>query len=592
MSEFEEDRDSLVERISREEARLARIEAARGESEERLRTLRMKLTSPDFEGRSSTRPPILKPPTANTEKVELFRTLFRGRTDVFPTYWHNPRKQTSGYSPTCSNEWVSGICEKPRVKCGDCPHQAFIPVTQQVLLDHLQGRHVAGVYPLLEDETCWLLAVDFDKGDWQEDVRAFRQICERFGLHAAVERSRSGNGAHVWFFFSQPVRATDARRMGSYLLTETMTRRHELPLTSYDQLFPNQDTMPRGGFGNLIALPLQHAGRRQGNTVFLDEDWIPFSDQWTYLASIPRLAPAVVENLAREASDLGRVVGVPMVDHVDDGVAEPWLRRSPHPSARLAGDGALPQRLRVTLAARLFVEKTGDSPAFFNEIKRLAAFQNPEFYKKQAMRLSTALTPRVIGCAEDLPKHIALPRGCQAPLEELTSALGVELALQDERTVGDVLEVEFCGVLSAEQSRASKALIAADTGIFVAPPGTGKTVLGIHLVAQRARSALILVHRTQLLDQWRAQLALFLDLPEKEIGQIGGGKRKVTGNIDVAMIQSLVRKGSVADEVASYGHVVVDECHHVPAVSFERVMSEVRAKYITGLTATPKRRDG
>ncbi len=374
--------------------------------------------------------------------------------------------------------------------------------------------------------------------------------------------------------------ATDARRMGSYLLTETMTRRYELPLTSYDRLFPNQDTMPRGGFGNLIALPLQHAGRRKGNTVFVDQDWIPFADQWAYLASIPRLAPTVVEKLAREASDSGRVVGVPRVDDVDEGAGSPWLRRSRRPSAQLAGDAALPNQLLVTLAGRPFVEKAGVSPALLNEIKRLAAFQNPEFYKKQAMRLSTALTPRVIGCAEDLPKHIALPRGCQAPLEELMSALGVELVVQDERTVGDVLEVEFHGELGTEQSRASKALIAADTGIFVAPPGTGKTVLGIHLVAQRARSTLILVHRTQLLDQWRAQLALFLDLPEKEIGQIGGGKRRVTGKLDVAMIQSLVRKGNVADEVASYGHVVVDECHDVPAVSFERLMSEVRAKFI------------
>jgi superfamily II DNA or RNA helicase len=380
--------------------------------------------------------------------------------------------------------------------------------------------------------------------------------------------------------------------LGSYLLTETMTRRHELPLTSYDRLFPNQDTMPRGGFGNLIALPLQHAARQQGNTVFVDADWIPFTDQWTYLASIPRLVPAVVEKLAREASDLGRVVGISMVDDGEVGATAPWIRRSPRTSRDLTSEGTLPKRLHAILAGRLFVEKSGVSSTLLNEVKRLAAFQNPEFYKKQAMRLSTALTPRVIGCAEDLPHHIALPRGCQAPLEELMSALDVELVVQDERAVGDELQVEFHGELSAEQTRASKALIAAGTGIFVAPPGAGKTVVGIYLVAERARSALILVHRTQLLEQWRAQLALFLGLPDKEIGQIGGGKRKLTGRLDVAMIQSLVRKGEVADEVAGYGHVVVDECHHVPAVSFERVMSEVRAKYVTGLTATPKRRDG
>ncbi len=303
MGGAEDNRDLLIERISREEARLARIELTRSDSEKRLLALRRQL---DSEDRPAAQQGVPHPPRSSAEKVELFRTLFRGRADVFPTHWRNLRKQTSGYSPACSNEWVSGICEKPRIKCGECPNQAFMPVTYEVVLDHLQGRHVAGVYPLLEDETCWFLAVDFDKADWQADVRAFRQTCERFGLHAAVERSRSGDGAHVWFFFSQPVPAIDARRMGSYLLTETMTRRHELPLTSYDRLFPNQDTMPRGGFGNLIALPLQYAGRQQGNTVFVNADWIAFADQWAYLASIPRLAPAVVEKLAREASDLGR----------------------------------------------------------------------------------------------------------------------------------------------------------------------------------------------------------------------------------------------------------------------------------------------
>jgi superfamily II DNA or RNA helicase len=592
MSEEDADRSALTRQIAREEARLVRVERIRNEAEARLVVLRKALSGLDVGDSPTTEPQFPQAPVSPTDKVRLFRSLFRGRADVFPTRWQNRRKKTSGYSPACTNEWAPGLCEKPRVKCGECPNQAFQQVTDRVVLDHLQGRHVIGIYPLLEDETCWLLAVDFDKGEWESDVRAFRETCEQFGVHAAVERSRSGNGAHVWFFFSEPVPAADARRLGSCLLTETMTRRHQLPLSSYDRLFPNQDTMPRGGFGNLIALPLQHASREVGNTFFVDADGKALPDQWAYLASIPRVEPVVVEKLVQDALAWGSVIGVPAVDEFELDPDSPW---APRPSRRRRGQISkeeLPCSVRAVLAGRLFVEKEGLPPAFLNEIKRLAAFQNPEFYKKQAMRLSTALTPRVIGCAEELSKFVALPRGCWESLLELANDVGVELRIDDERTTGSNIDVEFHGQLSEGQERASKKLLAADVGVLVAPPGFGKTVLGVHLVAARSRSVLVLVHRTQLLEQWRSQLALFLDLPETEIGQLGGGKRKLTGKIDVAMVQSLVRKGDVADEVAGYGHVIVDECHHVPAVSFERVMSEVRAKYITGMTATPRRRDG
>ncbi len=206
-------------------------------------------------------------PETSAEKVTLFRQLFRGRDDLYPKLWTNTTTGRKGYAPACANEWVRGICEKPRVKCGECPHQAFLPVTDQVVQDHLQGRHVVGVYLLLTDETCWLVAVDFDKRSWTDDVLAFAETCRMIGVPAAVERSRSGQGAHAWFFFAAPVCATAARKMACYLLTETMSRRHQLGMESYDRLFPNQDTLPRGGFGNLIALPLQHEPRQAGNTV-------------------------------------------------------------------------------------------------------------------------------------------------------------------------------------------------------------------------------------------------------------------------------------------------------------------------------------
>ena len=586
------DQDSLRREISTHEAELEKLDAERAEVENRLRQLRDRVVSHEPPGTEVGKPELRRTPGSKREKVALFRSMFSGRTDVYPKLWRNTKKNKQGYAPACANEWAPRVCDKPKVKCGECPNQAFLDVTDKVLLDHLQGRHVLGVYPLLGDETCRFLAVDFDKGMWQEDVAAYVAMGRRFGLTPAVERSRSGNGAHVWFFFSAPIPASDARKMASYLLTETMAGRPGLPLRSYDRLFPNQDTMPRGGFGNLIALPLQYEARQRGNTVFVDAKWEPFPEQWEYLAALPRIDPKRVEELAREASAKGKVLGVPGPNaSAEDGKA-PWLRRPSRQGAESRIVGPFLPEVKIVLSQQLFVEKAGLPPALVDRINRLAAFQNPQFYEKQAMRLSTALTPRIISCAEDLPGHIGLPRGCLTSLEELLNDHGIEPHVEDQRIEGDPQSLQFHGELTDLQKRASRALMAWDMGVFVAPPGSGKTVVGAHLIASRGRSTLVIVHRTQLLDQWRTQLGVFLDLKQEDIGQIGGGKRRVTGVVDVAMIQSLVRRGHVEDLVATYGHVIVDECHHVPAVSFERVMREVRARYVTGLTATPKRRDG
>lgn len=590
-------RDEILRELASVEASLADVERHREQLRARAEAIRSELaiasTAAHRSAPATPRSDSSDAPRTPADKVRLFRSLFRGRGDVFPVRFVSRKTSRAGYAPACSNKWQPGLCLlKSGGKCSDCENQAFVPVVDQLIIDHLQGRHVMGVYPLLEDETCWFLAADFDKVSWQADVSALAETCRSLGITIAIERSRSGNGAHAWFFFSAPVSANVARRMGCYLITETMSRRHELGMESYDRLFPNQDTMPRGGFGNLIALPLQHEPRQRGNTEFVDERFEPFADQWAFLASIERIQPTTAERIATEATRTGQVIGVRIAEADEQEELAPWSRPPSGRASVKAIAGPLPSEVKAVLAQRLYLEKEGLPPPLLNQLKRLAAFQNPEFYKKQRMRLSTATTPRVVSCAEDLPRHISLPRGCVSEVERLLLQHRVVLRTDDQRHAGAPMRLTFKGELTAIQREAAQELLAYDIGVFVAPPGTGKTVLGTYLVAERACSTLILVHRKPLLEQWKAQLAMFLNVHAKEIGQVGGGQRKPNGRIDVAMIQSLVRKEGVDDLVSGYGHVIVDECHHLPALSFERVLSETKARYVVGLTATPQRRDG
>jgi hypothetical protein len=597
-------REEIVDEINHAEQRLAELKSEIESQNARIAALRNNLDSLPPEQITLQPLTVSKPqmtvPVSSAEKVALFRSLFRGREDVFPRRWENLRNKRSGYSPACKNEWEYDLCEKKkgrsslkhRTTCGECQNQAFIPVSDEEITKHLMGQQVMGVYPLLKDETCWFLAIDFDKKAWQEDVAVFVETCGIHDVPVAIERSRSGNGAHAWFFFTAPVEAVSARKMGCFLITETMARRHQISMESYDRLFPNQDTLPKGGFGNLIALPLQHEARSHGNSVFVDVSFVPCLDQWAFLANVRHIDPILIQQIADEASRKGQVIGVRMSDFSDEDDLAPWNRPPSGRLRRMTITDPLPSTIHIVLSQRLFIEKTGLPSPLLNQIKRLAAFQNPEFYKKQGMRLTTTLTPRVINCAEELSGHIVLPRGCLLEVASLLQEYGISPDIEDKREQGLPIDLKFHGTLTPMQQQAAQALIAYDTGVFLAPPGVGKTVVGIHQITLRGRNTLILVHRKPLLDQWIAHLALFLGIDQKTIGQVGAGKRKPNGRLDVAMLQSLVRKRQVDNIVAGYGHVIVDECHHVPAVSFERVMSEVKARFVLGLTATLQRRDG
>lgn len=530
------------------------------------------------------------------EKVALFRSLFRGRSDVYPRRFESRLTGRAGYAPACGNEWARGICEKPRIKCADCPHRAFLPVTDEVIRWHLSGKDKAGaeftvgVYPMLLDETCYFIAIDFDKETWRDDVRAVMATCEKLEIPAGLERSRSGNGGHVWLFFAEAVPATLARKVGSFVLTETMERRPEIGLASYDRLFPNQDTLPKGGFGNLIALPLQKAPRMSGNSVFVDDALEPWPDQWAFLSGIRRVSKARVEALARDAETRGRVTGVRFVLAEDD--PDPWNAPPSRRSREAPIEAPLPVELEVILGDQIYLFKDALPAALRNRLLRLAAFQNPEFYRAQAMRLATYDKPRIIGCVEDLPEHLGLPRGCLDELRALFKDHRIKMRIRDDRVTGKPLALAFTGKLRPEQEVAAAAMLAHDTGVLSATTAFGKTVLAAHLIAARGVNTLVLVHRQQLMEQWVERLSSFLDIPAKSIGRLGGGRKKLTGGLDVALIQSLVRKGVVDDRVADYGHLIVDECHHLSAQSFEQVARRTKARFVCGLSATVTRKDG
>ena len=541
------------------------------------------------------------------EKVALFRSLFRGREDVFARRWQSRTSGKSGYQPVCVNEWNPVLCDKRKYQCAECPNRQFAPLTDTDIYRHLEGksadfRDVVGLYVIREDNTCYFLCADFDDKNcehgYENDVSAFVAVCRDWSVPCSVERSRSGNGAHVWIFFNEPIAAAKARKLGNVILTEAMNRDARLSFKSYDRFFPNQDMLPDGGFGNLVALPLQGQARRQGNSVFIDDNFLPYPDQWAYLQNIKKLAKTQVDDLL-----MRHATALPMGNLSSTSEAKPWVA----PPAPIIDNSDFPGRLAVVKSNALYISLNGLSAKVANHLKRIASFKNPEFYSRQAMRLTTYNVPRIISCADIVDDYLVLPRGCEDAVRTFLKEKGASFDLTDETCHGTLIDVEFKGTLRSDQQVAVNELCAHNTGILSATTAFGKTVSAIGLIAHYHVNTLILVHTKALLDQWKQKLEEFLIINHEPkeivpkrgrrrawspIGTLSSTSNSLHGIIDIALLQSCVNDKEVKPFVKDYGMVIVDECHHISAVNFERVLKAVRAARVYGLTATPIRKDG
>jgi superfamily II DNA or RNA helicase len=504
--------------------------------------------------------------SSSEEKVNCFRSLFVGRDDVYALKWESERTGKHGWSPAVLGGFVNARS----------PIKEYLPLTQSVIADHLAGKIHVGLYPLLHDDSCRLIVCDFDGPGWALDALAYFNSAQSMGITLALECSRSGDGAHVWIFFGDYVPATLARRLGTLLLREAMNLRGELDLASYDRLFPAQDFMPKGSFGNLIALPLQKECRDRGTTVFLDPGTMkPVEDQWAYLSTIKRVSRAEVESILETAPRVG---------------AGPEERTFQRP--REVVPVTMPEVVVGVAAAMLEIERSGLPPALLAGLKHLASLHNPAFYEKERLRFSTWDTPRMIRCYAESLESLLLPRGLSEKAASVVAEAGSRLVVYESRPDPEQIEFMPTFELREDQEAALRALRNHELGVLVAAPGAGKTVVACALIAYHRRPTLIIVDREPLVEQWTERLATHLSLATKQIGQVGGGRNKTTGIVDIAMAQSLARREDLDELTSQYGLIVIDECHHVPAVTFERCVKQIRARRWLGLTATPYRRDG
>lgn len=515
------------------------------------------------------------------QKLQLFYDYFRGRPDVYATKWQSKSGKV-GFSPHGDGEWV--------VKEGRSQKEihTYYPYTLQTVNDHIRAekydfRLGAGIYPMLENDCTYLVVIDFDKEGAEEEAKAVVQVCREFAIELLMERSQSGNGIHLWVFFEDEIKAGSARYLAQLILRHAMAHLEVLQFTSYDRIIPMQDSLPKNGFGNIIALPLRADKVMEGKTVFLTDDLEVVDDQWEELASTIKYSKADVELFIEKLEE-----SLP-VQLYKQGDEKPSI--------------ALPDKLKVIKTGELKIEKSSISRKALIQLAHLATIHNPEFYKKQNMRMPTWDTPQFITSASEDENYLYLPRGIEGKLNELDIAI----EYVDNLNSGYPIEVTFKGLLREKQIQAVEEMLANETGIISAPTGFGKTVVAASLIAERKTSTLIIVHSKVLADQWKERLHQFLDIKSEpfveytptgrvrkkgKIGEVHSGKENLSHTIDIALFQTLANRENLTDLLNQYGMVIVDEAHHVAAKTFEEVIKQVNARFLYGLTATPERKDG
>lgn len=535
-------------------------------------------------------------------RLDLFRNLFRGREDVYAQRFVN-KSGKAGYQPACRNRWSVG-CKEQSFRCHACPHRDLIPLDEQVIRRHLHKdaseKEVVGIYPILEDNTCYFLCADFDDKSctqgYKKDALSYVRVCKDWNIPAYIERSRSGNGAHVWMFFSEPVSAAKARKLGFSVLSAVMEENVRVEMKSYDRFFPNQDFLPKGGFGNLVALPLQGLARKGGNSVFVDENFVPFSNQWDVLATVLKVSDAEVSAILSQHNV--------QLDISSSTEVTPW--ETPKPIRISFEDFQSP--VKMIRANGLYISLSCVSGKAIRHLKGLATFRNPKYYELLNARKPVYHTPSLVSRFEISDEYLRLPRGCEDAVIELLQRNFSTWEIEDKSCLGKPIDAEFNGALRREQEEALRQMLAYDSGVLAATTAFGKTVTATGLMARRKVNTLVLVPSRSLLGQWKNEIERFLTIrtlasedstktkrrkkTPSPVGVIDGTKNTRTGIIDIAVFNSALTKDGVKPFVREYGMVIADECHHTAAIGYERVLQYTTARYVYGLSATPTRQDG